>query len=51
MNLTELKRAYPDGVHGFEPPLEGHYHYGKRPGEFTHYGAAALLMLQAVNTG
>src|ERR1041384_3006972 len=47
-NLSELKRAYPDGVHGFEPPLEGHYHHGKRPGEFTHYGDAALLMLQSV---
>src|SRR2546425_5231143 len=47
-NLSELKRAYPDGVNGFETPLEGHYHFGKGPGEFTHYGDAALLMLESV---
>src|SRR5688572_10477103 len=47
-NLTEMKRAYPGGVQGFETPLEGHYHYGKHPGEFTHYGDAALLMLESV---
>ena len=47
-NLIEMKRAYPSGVQEFEAPLEGHYHYGKRPGEFTHYGDAALLMLQSV---
>ena len=47
-NLSELNAAYPDGVHGFETPKEGHYHEGKSPGDFTHYGDAALLLLQSV---
>ncbi len=47
-DLNELARRYPDGIIGFDPPLEGHYHWGKRPGELTHYGDAALLMLESV---
>jgi len=47
-DLNELGRSFPGGVAGFEAPGEGHYHAGKRPGDFTHYGDAALLMLQSV---
>src|SRR3954452_11229962 len=47
-NLTELETAFPGGVHGFEAPREGHYHFGKKPGEQTHYGDAALVMLESV---
>jgi ADP-ribosylglycohydrolase len=47
-NLTELEKSYPEGIHGFEPPLEGHYHFGKRPGDQTHYGDGALVMLESV---
>jgi ADP-ribosylglycohydrolase len=47
-NLTELESTFPHGVHGFEAPHEGHYHFGKQPGEQTHYGDAALLMLESV---
>jgi ADP-ribosylglycohydrolase len=47
-DLDDLHRAYPDGVHGFEAPREGHYHHGKRPGDQTHYGDAALLLLESV---
>ncbi len=32
-NLTELQRLYPSGVNGFEAPKEGHYHFGKKPGD------------------
>lgn len=44
----ELTRRYPEGVNGFEAPAEGHYHAGKVPGDLTHYGDAALLLLDSV---
>ena len=47
-DLKELRRVYPDGVRGFETPAPGHYHAGKVPGDLTHYGDAALLLLQSV---
>ena len=47
-NLTDLERTYPDGVHGFEQPREGHYHFGKQPGDQTHYGDGALVMVESV---
>ena len=47
-DLKELRRVHPDGVHGFEAPAADHYHAGKQPGDQTHYGAAALLLLQSV---
>lgn len=47
-NLSELERTYPNGIEGFEPPAEGHYHFGKRPGDQTHYGEAALVLLESV---
>lgn len=47
-NLAELESAFPGGVQGFEEPREGHYHAGKMPGEQTHYGEGALVMLESV---
>lgn len=47
-DLDELRRRFPDGLNGFDLPLEGHYHYGKQPGHLTHYGDAALLLLQSL---
>ena len=47
-NLEELDWKFPGGVTGFETPEPGHYHAGKRSGDFTHYGDAALLMLRSV---
>ena len=44
----ELRRLHPNGVRGFEAPAAGHYHAGKHPGDQTHYGEAALLMLESV---
>lgn len=46
-NLEDLKAFYPD-LKGFEAPRPGHYHDGKKPGDFTHYGEAALLLLESV---
>lgn len=46
-NLEDLKTFYPD-LQGFEKPRPGHYHDGKQPGEFTHYGEAALVLLESV---
>jgi ADP-ribosylglycohydrolase len=45
---NELRRTFPQGVQGFEPPAQDGYHAGKLPGDFTHYGEAALLLLQSV---
>lgn len=46
-NLEDLKVFYPE-LSGFEIPRAGHYHDGKSPGDFTHYGEAALLLLESV---
>jgi ADP-ribosylglycohydrolase len=47
-DLAEQKARYPEGVHGFEAPREGHYHFGKRPGDQTHYGDGALVFLESL---
>lgn len=47
-SLHELSQVFPGGMAGFETPLPGHYHHGKRSGDFTHYGDAALVMLASV---
>jgi len=46
-NLADLQAFYPD-LKGFELPRPGHYHEGKQPGDFTHYGEAALLLLESI---
>jgi ADP-ribosylglycohydrolase len=47
-DLAELQQLYPGGVHGFEAPKEGHYHFGKQPGDQTHYGDGALVLLESL---
>lgn len=47
-NLSELQAAYPNGIHGFEVPREGHFHAGKQRGDQTHYGDAALILLESI---
>jgi len=46
-NLADLQAFYPN-IKGFETPRPGHYHEGKQPGDFTHYGEAALLLLESI---
>jgi ADP-ribosylglycohydrolase len=45
---NELMSKYPTGIDGFDEPVAGHYHYGKKSGDFTHYGDVALLMLASI---
>jgi ADP-ribosylglycohydrolase len=47
-DLSELAGFKPGGVTGFEAPRPGHYHQGKQPGDQTHYGDAALLLLESM---
>lgn len=47
-DLQELRRRFPGGPQGFEEPGEGQYHFGKQPGDLTHYGDAALLLLRSL---
>jgi ADP-ribosylglycohydrolase len=47
-NFADRGRIYPGGIHGFEAPVDGHYHAGKRPGDLTHYGDAAMVLLRSV---
>src|SRR6202521_2432899 len=46
--LDELQQLYPGGLSGFEAPREGHYHLGKQPGDQTHYGDGALVLLESI---
>jgi ADP-ribosyl-[dinitrogen reductase] hydrolase len=47
-NLLERSRLYPEGIRGFERPAPGHYHAGREPGDPTHYGDAARLLLESL---
>lgn len=47
-NLADRRRIYPDGINGFEAPVPGHYHGRRKPGEPTHYGDAAMVLLRSV---
>jgi ADP-ribosyl-[dinitrogen reductase] hydrolase len=47
-NLSDLQQLYPSGVNGFEAPKKGHYHFGKKPGDQTHYGDGALVLLESL---
>src|SRR6516162_2341383 len=47
-DLEEMAKLYPKGVNGFEAPHPGHYHYGKQPGDQTHYGEGALVLLESI---
>lgn len=47
-NLLERERLYPGGIQGFERPVPGHYHAGRDPGDPTHYGDAAMLLLESL---
>lgn len=47
-DLGELDGRFPGGPRGFEEPAAGHYHAGKRPGDLTHYGDGALLLLRSL---
>jgi ADP-ribosylglycohydrolase len=47
-DLAALEERFPGGPRGFEEPAAGHYHAGKKPGELTHYGDGALLLLRSL---
>jgi ADP-ribosylglycohydrolase len=47
-NLRERRRRFPDGIAGFEPPADDHYHRGRVPGDGTHYADAAEALLASV---
>lgn len=47
-NLADRRRIYPGGIEGFEAPVDGHYHAGREPGDPTHYGDAAMVLLRSV---
>ncbi|MEZ5825354.1 MAG: ADP-ribosylglycohydrolase family protein [Geminicoccaceae bacterium] len=42
------REVYPGGMCGFDRPIAAHYHAGREPGDPTHYGDGALLLLQSV---
>ena len=46
--LSELSARFPGGVFGFEAPAVGDYHKSKKPGDQTHYGDGALVLLESI---
>jgi ADP-ribosylglycohydrolase len=46
-DLSELSARFPNGVLGFEAPT-GKYHESKKPGDQTHYGDGALVLLESI---
>src|SRR6201997_1937596 len=46
-DLSELSARFPKGVFGFEAPA-GKYHESKKPGDQTHYGDGALVLLESI---
>jgi ADP-ribosylglycohydrolase len=46
-DLSELSAKFPNGVFGFEAPA-GKYHESKKPGDQTHYGDGALVLLESI---
>jgi ADP-ribosylglycohydrolase len=47
-DLDNQQKLYPEGINGFEAPKEGHYHFGKEPGDQTHYGDGAMVLLESI---
>jgi ADP-ribosylglycohydrolase len=47
-DLDELAQLFPGGPVGFEQPRPGHYHARRQPGDQTHYGDGALVLLESV---
>lgn len=47
-DLDAMAETFPQGVQGFETPAADHYHAGKSGGDQTHYGDAALLLLESL---
>lgn len=44
----ELAQRFPAGPLGFDVPAKGHYNFGKRPGDLTHYGDGAMALLRSI---
>jgi ADP-ribosylglycohydrolase len=47
-DLAELAQRCPEGIKGFESPAPGHYHSSRASGDQTHYGDAALVLLESI---
>ncbi|MDQ8205440.1 ADP-ribosylglycohydrolase family protein [Pelagicoccus sp. SDUM812003] len=47
-DTTELLARHGGSIEGFESPSEGHYHHGRFPGEQTHYGDAAKILVESL---
>jgi ADP-ribosylglycohydrolase len=47
-DLEELAQRFPGGPQGFDAPAKGHYHFGKSPGDLTHYGDGAMVLLRSL---
>ena len=47
-DLSELSARFPGGIFGFESPAGGEYHQSKQPGDQTHYGDGALVLLESI---
>ncbi len=47
---TEKLSQESDKLGGFITPSKGSFHFGKRKGDFTHYGDQSLLLLKSISS-
>lgn len=48
-DTSELLAQFGGDIAGFETPAAGHYHAGKQSGEQTHYGDAAIVLIDSIS--
>jgi ADP-ribosylglycohydrolase len=49
-DFARREADFPDGPQGFDEPVQDRYHFGRKSGDQTHYGEAAMVLLESIAT-